>query len=141
MQVRYDAELPPFIFHCPAPLSSSHIGHGIFLGFLQGDLAGNLVGILWFRFSGPQHLATGKHGCREVRVYPTECGEQLGKDPSKNGSSKSLLLKREHFGTRPFLSPSLSGIRLNFVRPHFPCPKKNGRQIRANFRACFIRIS
>ena len=29
---------------------------------------------------------------------------------------------REHFGTRPFLSPSLSGIRLYFVRPHFPSP-------------------
>ena len=24
-------------------------------------------------------LATGKYGCREVRVYPTECGEQLKK--------------------------------------------------------------
>ena len=36
---------------------------------------------------------TGKYGCRGVRVYPTECGEQLGRDPSKNGSSKSLVLK------------------------------------------------
>ena len=26
-------------------------------------------------------LATGKYGCTEVRVYPTECGEQLGTDP------------------------------------------------------------
>ena len=25
--------------------------------------------------------ATGKYGCREVRVYPAECGEQLGRDP------------------------------------------------------------
>ena len=38
-------------------------------------------------------LATGKYGCRKVRVYPAECGEQLGRDPSKNGSSKSLVLK------------------------------------------------
>ena len=28
-------------------------------------------------------LATGKYECREVRVYPTECCEQLGRDPSK----------------------------------------------------------
>ena len=28
-------------------------------------------------------LATGKYGCRKVRVYPTECGEQLGRDPKK----------------------------------------------------------
>ena len=26
-------------------------------------------------------------------MYPTECGEQLGTDPSKIGSSKSLVLK------------------------------------------------
>ena len=26
-------------------------------------------------------LATGKYGCREVRVHPAECGEQLGRDP------------------------------------------------------------
>ena len=26
-------------------------------------------------------LATGKYGCTEVRVYPAECGEQLGRDP------------------------------------------------------------
>ena len=31
----------------------------------------------WFR----QELATGKYGCTEVRVYPAECGEQLGRDP------------------------------------------------------------
>ena len=38
-------------------------------------------------------LATAKYGCTEVRVYPAKCGEQLGKDPSKIGSSKSLVLK------------------------------------------------
>ena len=38
-------------------------------------------------------LATGKYGCRKVRVYPAECGKQLGRDPSKNGISKSLVLK------------------------------------------------
>ena len=29
----------------------------------------------------PCKLATGKYGCTEVRVYPAECGEQLGRDP------------------------------------------------------------
>ena len=29
----------------------------------------------------------------KVRVYPTECGEQLGRDLSKSGSSKSLALQ------------------------------------------------
>ena len=38
-------------------------------------------------------LVTGKYGCTEVRVYPAECGEQLGTDPSKIGSSQSLVLK------------------------------------------------
>ena len=37
--------------------------------------------------------ATGKYGCTKVRVYPAECDKQLGRDPSKNGSSKSLVLK------------------------------------------------
>ena len=40
-----------------------------------------------------ERLATGKYGCAEVRVYPAECGEQLGTDPSKIGSSKSLVFK------------------------------------------------
>ena len=41
--------------------------------------------------SETQSLATGKYGCTEVRVYPAECGEQLGKDPSKIGSSNPLF--------------------------------------------------
>ena len=32
------------------------------------------------RFGGLK-LATGKYGCTEVRVYPAECSEQLGRDP------------------------------------------------------------
>ena len=38
-------------------------------------------------------LGTGKYGCSKVQVYPGECGEQLGRDSLKNGSSKSLVLK------------------------------------------------
>ena len=34
-----------------------------------------------------------RNGCREVRVYPAECGEQLGRHLSKYGSSRSLVLK------------------------------------------------
>ena len=37
----------------------------------------------------------------EVRVHPAECGEQLGRDPSKIGSSKSLVLKRNTLGLVP----------------------------------------
>ena len=77
-----------------------------------------------------QPLATGKYRCTEVQVYPAECGEQLGRDPSEIGSSKSLvkglfsrgLGGREHFGTRPCQSPSRFGIRLHFLRP-LPLPK------------------
>ena len=39
-----------------------------------------------------QKLTTVKYRCTEVRVYHAECGEQLGRDPSKLGSSKSLVL-------------------------------------------------
>ena len=38
------------------------------------------------------YLAPGKYGCRKVRVY-SECGQQLGRDPSKFRSSRSLVLK------------------------------------------------
>ena len=46
------------------------------------------------RFSDTgERLATGKkYRCREVRVYLEECGEKLGRDPLKDGSSKSLVL-------------------------------------------------
>ena len=77
------------------------------------------------RFGNPE-LATGKYGCRKGQVYPAECGEELGRDPLKNGSSKSLVLKslggREHLGTHSCSSPSHFGIRLYFVRPNFPSP-------------------
>ena len=35
-----------------------------------------------------RRLAAVKCGCRKtVRVYPTECGQQLGRDPLKNGGT------------------------------------------------------
>ena len=42
---------------------------------------------------------------------------------------------REHFGTDPFQSSSLSGIRLYFVRPHFPSPNFELLLIFRSFRA------
>ena len=44
---------------------------------------------------GVLDLAMGKYGCRQVQVYPAECGEQLGRDPpqNENSNSKSLILK------------------------------------------------
>ena len=35
---------------------------------------------------------------------------------------EEFFLGREHFGTRPCQSPSRFGIRLHFLRPHFPSP-------------------
>ena len=67
------------------------------------------------------------YGCTEVRVYPAECSEQLGRDPNKIGSSKSLVLKS--FGVeRTFWELSLP-VSLTLwdtpalLRPHFPSPK------------------
>ena len=42
---------------------------------------------------GLENWPRGSTGGTEVRVYPAECGEQLGRDPWKIGSSKSLVLK------------------------------------------------
>ena len=62
-------------------------GGGWFLGGGSAD----------FTFMGARIFLKIGHG--EVRVYrgtgvyPAECGEQLGTDPSKIGSSKSLVLK------------------------------------------------
>ena len=72
-------------------------------------------------------LATGKYGCTEVRVYPVECGEKLGRDPQKFGSSKSLVLKSS-WAERTFWDSSLLVSltlwdTLYFLHPHFPSPK------------------
>ena len=82
-------------------------------------------------------LATRQYACREVRMYPTECGQQLGRDPSRNWSFKSLVLKsflgREHFGTRPCWSPSPFGIVL--FTPPLPLPQlQRIRNFGANVR-------
>ena len=57
---------------------------------------------------------TRKYRCRNVRVYPAECGQEFGTDALKSGNSKSLVLKsflaREHFGTRvPSSLPHMFG--------------------------------
>ena len=41
---------------------------------------------------GPR-IGDGEVRVYKVRVYPAECGEQLGRGPSNNGSSKSLVPK------------------------------------------------
>ena len=63
----------------------------------------------------PRKLRNHIVGHGEVRVY-RGTGEQLGRDPWKFGSSKSLVLK--NFSQ----SPSRFGIRLRFLHPHFPSP-------------------
>ena len=36
-------------------------------------------------------LAMGRYGCRKVRVYPTECGQQLERDPAKKMGAPNPL--------------------------------------------------
>ena len=68
-------------------------------------------------------LATGKYGCRKVRVYPTECSEQLGRDPSKIGSSKSLVLKSfSGEGTLWDSHPDSLGYPCTLYAPTSPLP-------------------
>ena len=75
-----------------------------------------------------ENLATGKYGCTEVRVYPAECGEQLRTDPSKIGSSKSLVLKS--FSGEGTLWDSSLPVSLTlwdtpaFFTPPLPLPHK-----------------
>ena len=67
-------------------------------------------------------LATGKYGCRKVRVYPTECGQQLGRSPSKLGSSKSLVFEEFFLGEGtlglfPASLPHTLGYTCTFTPP------------------------
>ena len=56
------------------------------------------------------------------RCIPRSAGEQLGRDPFKNGSSKSLVFESFPRGRNSLGLVTLTGIRLYFVHPHFPCP-------------------
>ena len=65
-------------------------------------------------------LASGKNGCTEVRV--AECGEQFGRDPSKSGSSESLVLKGFLWGGNtsgliPASLPHTLGYACTFTSP------------------------
>ena len=67
----------------------------------------------------------GKYGCRKVRVYPTECGEQFGRDPSKHGSSKSFVLerlpgRRNTLGLIPSSHPHSLGYACTLYAPTSP---------------------
>ena len=71
------------------------------------------------------NLVTGKYGCTEVRVYPAECGQQLGTDPSKNRSSKSLVLKGVFWrgnalGLVPSCRPRFLGYACTLYAPTSP---------------------
>ena len=86
-------------------------------------------------------LATGKYGCTEVWVYPAECGEQLGTDPSKIGSSKSLVLKS--FSGEGTLWDSSLPVSLTLwdtpalFTPPLPLPQLQKWPISGNFWAVF----
>ena len=96
-----------------------------------------LIFLYRFFFSplqGPPILRVPKTGHGEVWVYrgtgkhPAECGaNNLGEIPQRNWELQIPCFEevsggREHFGTRPCQSPSRLGIRLHFLRPHFPSP-------------------
>ena len=60
-------------------------------------------------------------------MYPAECGEQLGRDPSKIGSSKSLVLKSfsgegTHWDSSLLVSLTLWDTPVLFTPP-LPLPK------------------
>ena len=72
-------------------------------------------------------LETGKYGCTKVRVYSAECSEQLGRDPSKNGSSKSLVSKSffcggNTLGLVPSSHPHSLGYACTLYAPTSPLP-------------------
>ena len=58
------------------------------------------------------------------------------------GVEREFSRATEHFGTHPFQSPSLSGIRLYFVRPHFPSPNTNKifTGLHRDFRGDFVHV-
>ena len=80
---------------------------------------------------GFQTLAKGKYGCTEVRVYPTECGEQLGTDPSKIGELQIPCFEEFFWGGNtlglvPASLPHALGYACTFYAPTSPSPKTGG---------------
>ena len=72
-------------------------------------------------------------------MYPVECGQQLGRDPAKIGSSKSLVLKSFYgHGTQwdssLLVSLTLRDTPVIFLRPYFPSPNLRTQSPRARFR-------
>ena len=71
-----------------------------------------------------QKLVTGKYRCRKVRVYPTKCGEQLGRDPSKSLVLKSFFWGENTLGLVPSSHPHSLGYACTLCTPTAPLPKK-----------------
>ena len=80
---------------------------------------------------GPKRVmvvwGTGKHRCRKLRDS-VEFGQQLGREISRNGGCKSLVLKSS--GERA----SWLQIRLYFVRPRYPPSKMTKRSQQNSFK-------
>ena len=92
-----------------------------------------------------QSLATGKYGCTEVRMYPAECSEQLGRDPSEFGSSKSLVLKSfsgegTHWDASLLVSLTLWDTPVLFTPP-LPLPQKVHAQNCRHSSSLFTSLS
>ena len=123
------------IFQLLAPIRCGG-GFGVYFGAQRGFVF-CMGGACWQRGS----TGAERYGCipRSAHGVPTECGEQLGRDPSKNGSSKSLVSKsfflgREHFGTR---RPHSLGYACTLYAP----TRVHARGVVLCERTCFCLLS
>ena len=83
-------------------------------------------------FSSSWNWPRGSTGVQRYGCIPRSAANNLGEIPQKLGAPNPLFwrvfLGREHIGTRPCQSPSHFGIRLYFLRPHFPSPNENSNK-------------
>ena len=91
-------------------------------------------------------LAPGTYWCRKVRVYPAECGRQLATDPSKNGSSKSLVLKsffleRSTLELLPSSLPHTLGCACTLCTPLPLPPEKCFQKTKSEPKPCLSLVT
>ena len=66
-------------------------------------------------------MATGKYGCRKVRVYPADCSHQLGRNPSRRGRPPKCLLLKSFSGEGTLWDLSLL-VTIALARWDTPAP-------------------
>ena len=89
---------------------------------------GYFLGSVWGRPQKPLFssflFATGKYGCREVWVCSAECGQQLGRDPSKKGELEIPCFEEFLWGgnTLGLIPGSFPNIVIFFSLTEAPLP-------------------